>query len=197
MTREELLERYHARRVRGRHADAPTGSASPATTARARSPPREFVAWYNGHPRHADAAFDLSCARAVVIGNGNVALDVARMLVLDPRELAPTDTADHALAALAAASVTEVVVLGRRGPAQAAFTNPELRELGELARADVVVDPAEVDARSGRRASPTARRNVAILRDSRRGGRPGGRTGSSCASAARRSRSSASRAADR
>ena len=94
------------------------------------------------------------------------------MLVLDPDELASTDTADHAIAAFAAASVTEVVILGRRGPAQAAFTNPELRELGELARADVVVDPAELelDPESAAwlesdDASPTARRNVAILRE--------------------------------
>jgi ferredoxin/flavodoxin---NADP+ reductase len=107
----------------------------------------------------------------VVVGNGNVAIDVARMLVLDPDELAATDTADHALAAFAAA-VTEVVILGRRGPAQAAFTNPELRELGELERADVVVDPAELELdpdsaawlESGD-ASPTAVRNVAMLRE--------------------------------
>jgi ferredoxin--NADP+ reductase len=132
----------------------------------------EFVAWYNGHPDYVDAAFDLSCARAVVIGNGNVAIDVARMLVLDPDELASTDTADHAIAAFAAASVTDVVILGRRGPAQAAFTNPELRELGQLTRADVVVDPTELelDPHSAAwlesdDASPTARRNVAMLRE--------------------------------
>jgi ferredoxin--NADP+ reductase len=124
----------------------------------------QFVAWYNGHPGHADEAFDLSCSRAVVIGNGNVAIDVARMLVLDPDELASTDTADHATAAFAAASVTEVVILGRRGPAQAAFTNPELRELGELARADVVVDPADLDVEVPDDLQPTARRNVEILR---------------------------------
>ena len=76
-----------------------------------------------------------------MVGNGNVAIDVARMLVLDPDELAVTDTADHAVEALGAASVHEVIVLGRRGPAQAAFTTPELRELGELTRADIVVDP--------------------------------------------------------
>ena len=107
-----------------------------------------------------------------MIGNGNVAIDVARMLVLDPDELASTDTADHALAAFATAAVTEVVILGRRGPAQAAFTNPELRELGELERADVVVDPAELELdpdsaawlESGD-ASPTAVRNVAMLRE--------------------------------
>ena len=94
--------------------------------------PREFVAWYNGHPELVDQEFDLTAQHAVVIGNGNVAIDVARMLVLDPGELAPTDTADHAIDALAEAQGQEVVLLGRRGPAQAAFTNPELRELGEL-----------------------------------------------------------------
>src|SRR6202042_649553 len=97
------------------------------------------------HPDHADHAFDLSCNRAVVIGNGNVALDVARMLVLDPEELAGTDTADHAIEELAKASVREVIVLGRRSAAHASFTSAELRELGELRRADVAVDAAGVD----------------------------------------------------
>jgi ferredoxin--NADP+ reductase len=131
----------------------------------------EFVGWYNGHPDFADHRFDLNGGRAVVIGNGNVAVDVARMLVLEPDEVAATDTADHAIQALAAATVEEVVMLGRRGPAQAAFTNPELRELGELSRADVVVDPAdmELDPDSAAwlesdEATPTNRRNVDILR---------------------------------
>src|SRR5437773_20364 len=78
----------------------------------------QFVAWYNGHPHHADRDFDLAVRRAVVIGNGNVAIDVARMLVLDTEELAATDTADHALTTLAESHVREVVVVGRRGPAQ-------------------------------------------------------------------------------
>ena len=95
----------------------------------------EFVGWYNGHPNFADREFDLTSPRAVIIGHGNVAVDVARMLVLDPADLAVTDAADHAMAALVAAGVREVIVLGRRGPAQSAFTNPELRELGELTRA--------------------------------------------------------------
>jgi ferredoxin--NADP+ reductase len=110
--------------------------------------------------------FELNGGRAVVIGNGNVAIDVARMLVLDPGELAPTDTADHALDAFGIAGVTEVVLLGRRGPAEAAFTNPELRELGQLERADVIVDPAQlegVEVPEG--ADATKRRNVEILRD--------------------------------
>jgi ferredoxin--NADP+ reductase len=170
VTPAELLERYHAVVYAvGTSADNRLGidgedlpGSHPAT---------EFVAWYNGHPGHAAREFDLSCERAVVIGNGNVAIDVARMLVLDPDELAVTDTADHALSALLAAEVREVVLLGRRGPAQAAFTNPELLELGELKRADVVVDPTdlELDAASeawlaGEAASATARRNVEILR---------------------------------
>ena len=106
----------------------------------------EFVAWYNGHPDFADCEFNLDCERVVVIGNGNVAADVARMLVLPRAELEVTDTAPYAIDALAGSSVREVLILGRRGPAQAAFTNPEVRELGELTDADVVVDPAAVAA---------------------------------------------------
>ena len=106
-----------------------------------------------------------------MIGNGNVAVDVARMLVLDPDEMAVTDTADHAIAPLASASVHEVIVLGRRGPAQAAFTTPELRELGELTRADIIVDPAdmELDAFSANwletEGDPTNKRNVDLMRE--------------------------------
>ncbi|HEX7290361.1 MAG TPA: FAD-dependent oxidoreductase [Conexibacter sp.] len=112
----------------------------------------EFVAWYNGHPDFAEHAFDLDATTAVVVGNGNVALDVARMLALPRATLAQTDVADHALEALAGSSIEEVVVLGRRGPAQAAFTTPELIELSELAEADVIVDPGdmELDAASAR-----------------------------------------------
>ena len=131
----------------------------------------EFVGWYNGHPDHTDLEVDLlSAQRAVVIGNGNVAVDVARMLVLAPSELAPTDIADHALEVLARSRVSEVVLIGRRGPAQAAFTNPELLELGELADADVIVDPEELErglavADPDADADATSRRNVQILRE--------------------------------
>lgn len=134
-------------------------------------PATRFVAWYNGHPDAAAEEFILNAHRAVVIGNGNVAIDVARMLVLDPEELAATDTADHAIAALASSQVREVVLLGRRGPAQAAFTNPELRELAELRRAGVEVDveEMELDEASARwleeRGDPTSKRNVDLLRD--------------------------------
>ena len=125
----------------------------------------------------------------MVIGNGNVAIDVARMLVLDPDELAATDTADHAIEALGEAGSTRSILLGRRGPAQAAFTNPELRELGELARADVIVDPGSSStASSVAEDEPTHR--TPQRRDPARAtpsaSRPASRTGSSCASCARR-----------
>ncbi len=123
----------------------------------------EFVAWYNGHPDYQHLDFDLNVERAVVIGVGNVALDVARMLALTPEELGPTDTADAAIAAIGGASIREIVVVGRRGPAQAAFTTPELAELGELAGADVIVDPADLEA-----ALPTdtnSERNLDVLRE--------------------------------
>lgn len=108
-------------------------------------PATAFVAWYNGHPDFFDLDPDLDVERAVVIGNGNVAVDVARMLVLGPDELHPTDTGDHAIRMLAESSIRDVVIAGRRGPLQAAYTNPELLELGELQIADVVVDPAEAE----------------------------------------------------
>ena len=156
VSRAELLERYHAvvyaigtsddNRLGIPGEDRPGSHAA-----------TEFVAWYNGHPGYSGHEFDLSGGRAVVIGNGNVAIDVARMLVLDPEEVAPTDTADHAIEAFGSSTVEEVVLLGRRGPAQAAFTNPEVRELGELARADIVVDAATETE------SPTARRNVEMF----------------------------------
>ena len=130
----------------------------------------EFVAWYNAHPDFADRDFDLSAERVVVIGNGNVAADVARMLALTRSELEETDTADHAIDVLAESSVREIVIVGRRGPAQAAFTNPEVRELGEMADADVVVDPADAELDEVSRewlasdaADPTNRRNVELF----------------------------------
>ena len=103
----------------------------------------DFVAWYNGHPDYAERQFDLTGERAVIVGNGNVALDVARILVTDPDDLARTDIAEHALTALRQSSIREVVVIGRRGPAQAAYTNPELLALAHLKGVDVIVDPTE------------------------------------------------------
>src|SRR5215213_10718463 len=167
--RVDLLERYHAVVYAVGTADdnrlGIPGEDRPGSYAATR-----FVAWYNGHPDACDEEFDLSATRAVVVGNGNVAIDIARMLVLDPDELAGTDTADHAIAAFAAGSIEEVVLLGRRGPAQAAFTNPELRELGELSRAAPVVEPVELDLDEHSRAwlengaEPTSKRNFELLR---------------------------------
>src|SRR5438552_6096978 len=108
-------------------------------------PATEFVAWYNGHPDYRDCRFDLSQERAAVVGVGNVAIDVARILCRSPQELATTDIADHALEALRSSRIKEVYLLGRRGPAQAAFTNPEVKELGELADADVTARHDEVE----------------------------------------------------
>ncbi len=107
-------------------------------------PATEFVAWYNGHPRFRHLSFDLSVERVAVVGVGNVAVDVARMLCRTPEELAGTDIADYALDALRQSRIKEVYLLGRRGPVQAAFTTPETKELGELAGADVTVRPEEV-----------------------------------------------------
>jgi ferredoxin/flavodoxin---NADP+ reductase len=130
----------------------------------------EFVAWYNGHPDFQHLEFDLSHERAVVIGNGNVALDVARMLALTPEELAPTDTTDAAIDAINGAGIREILVVGRRGPVQAAWTPVEVGELGELAGADIVVEPIqlELDAASAAEleaAAPTVKRSVEHLRD--------------------------------
>jgi ferredoxin/flavodoxin---NADP+ reductase len=123
----------------------------------------EFVAWYNGHPDFQHVPFDLDVDRAVVIGNGNVALDVARMLALTAEELAPTDTTDQAIDAINAATLKEIVVVGRRGPAEASFTTPELKELGELAGADVLVDVADLEGAAPE--GTNAERNVEVLRD--------------------------------
>jgi ferredoxin/flavodoxin---NADP+ reductase len=130
----------------------------------------ELVAWYNGHPDFQDLSFDLSGERAVVVGNGNVALDVARMLALTKAELAPTDTTDAAIEAIVGSGLREIVVLGRRGPVQAAWTSTELGEMGELAGADIVVDPAELEldpasAAELEGASNLVQRNFEILRE--------------------------------
>ena len=170
--RADLLERYHAVIYAiGAATDRRLGipgedlSGSEAATA--------FVGWYNGHPDHPDREFDLGrCERVVVVGNANVAIDCARMLALSADELRKTDTADHAIDLLASDAVKEIVILGRRGPVQAAFTNPELLELGELEQADVIVDPADLELDEASQAylesdeaDKTTRENVRILRE--------------------------------
>jgi ferredoxin--NADP+ reductase len=130
----------------------------------------EFVAWYNGHPDYRELEFDLSGTQAVVIGNGNVAADVTRLLTLSPAELERTDIADHALEALRESRIEEVTVLGRRGPAQVAFTSAELRELGRIPGVELRVRPEEVELDPVSRrwlaeeGTFTARKNVALLR---------------------------------
>jgi ferredoxin--NADP+ reductase len=131
-------------------------------------PATAFVAWYNGHPDFQHLAFDLGCRRVVVVGNGNVAIDVARMLALSESELAATDTTDAAIAAILGSPIEEIVMLGRRGPAEASFTTPELKELGELADADVIVDAAELELEAASEAAladSTVARNLEVLRE--------------------------------
>jgi ferredoxin/flavodoxin---NADP+ reductase len=123
----------------------------------------EFVAWYNGHPDYQELPFDLNVDRAVVIGNGNVALDVARMLALTPEELAPTDTTDPAIEAIGSSTVREILIVGRRGPAQASWTTQELKEMGELAGADVDVDAGELEGAVGE--DTNTQRNLDVLRE--------------------------------
>jgi len=132
-------------------------------------PATEFVAWYNGHPDFQDLDFDLAVERVAIVGVGNVAVDVARMLGLTPEELAPTDTTDAAIAAIAGAGIKEIVMLARRGPVQAAFTTPELIELGELAGCDIVVDPADLELDPASEAAlagdTNATRNLEVMRE--------------------------------
>jgi ferredoxin--NADP+ reductase len=105
-----------------------------------------FVPWYNAHPDFKDEEIDLNCDTAVVIGAGNVAMDVARMLALEPSELDPTDTADHAIDAFKKSAVRNVVISARRGPENAAFTSPELRELPKLEHTNVIIDKSDIEA---------------------------------------------------
>jgi ferredoxin--NADP+ reductase len=168
---DELRERYHAVVFAyGTATDRQLGI--PGEELPGSHPATEFVNWYNAHPDFADREFDLSCERVVVIGNGNVAADVARMLALTADELGETDTADHAIEAFSGSNVKEILVLGRRGPAQAAFTNPEVRELGEMVNADIDIDAGEMELDEISRewldsddADPTNRRNVEIFTD--------------------------------
>ena len=168
VTHEELLEVYDAV-VYSVGAQTDRSLGIPGEDLPGSWAATEFVAWYNGHPDFQELEFELGVERAVVIGNGNVAIDCARMLALTAEELAPTDTIDAAAEAIASSLLEEVVMLGRRGPAQASFTPPELQELGELAAAEVIVDPADLQLDPASEAAlehdrERARRNVDILR---------------------------------
>jgi ferredoxin--NADP+ reductase len=141
ITVEELLGDYHAV-VYSFGASADRRLGIPGEDLAGSHSATEFVSWYCGHPDYADARFDLTATSVAVIGLGNVALDVARVLLRNPDELSSTDVPDAVLAALRASSVTDVHIVGRRGPQHAKFTHKELRELGELDGVDVVLDPA-------------------------------------------------------
>jgi ferredoxin--NADP+ reductase len=144
ITLEDLRNHYHQIvYTTGAQTDRKMGI--PGEDLQGSHPATEFVAWYNGHPDFRDFQFDLSQEHAVVIGVGNVAMDVARILSRTPEELAKTDIADYALEALSQSKIKKIYILGRRGPAQAAFTNPEIKELGELADADIIVPPEEAE----------------------------------------------------
>jgi ferredoxin/flavodoxin---NADP+ reductase len=127
----------------------------------------DFVGWYNAHPHFEETTPDLSGARAVVVGNGNVALDVARILITDPDALAATDIADHALESLRPCGVDEVIIIGRRGPLQSAFTTLELRELADLENVDVIIDPADLEGITDDDAAAVGKvckQNIKVLR---------------------------------
>jgi len=167
ITRAQLLEYYHVvLYTLGTSIDKRLGI--PGEDLRGSHAATEFVAWYNGHPDHSGLEVDLQAEQVVVVGAGNVAIDVARMLALAPSELEITDTADHAIEVLRASGIKEITILARRGPLQAAFTNPELLEMGELERGDVDVVGADLDERSAvalQDADKTRRRNVEIIQD--------------------------------
>ena len=128
------------------------------------TPATVFVGWYNGHPDYRDAKIDLSVERVAVVGNGNVAVDAARILLRTPAELAKTDIAAHALETLSNSRVREVFMLGRRGPEQAAFSSAELKELGTMESADPVVDPGELAGCAESTGNPETDRNLKVLR---------------------------------
>ena len=144
VTIEDLRAHYH-QIVYTTGAQTDRRMGIPGEDLRGSHPATDFVAWYNGHPDYREHRFDLSQERVAVVGVGNVAVDVVRILCRTPEELAVTDISDDALAALRESRVREVHLLGRRGPAQAAFTNPEIRELGELPGADVTARAEEVE----------------------------------------------------
>ena len=123
----------------------------------------EFVPWYNAHPDFHGVDVPLNCETAVVIGAGNVAMDVARMLALEPSELDPTDTADHAIDALKKSTIREVIISARRGPEHAAFTSPELRELPKLEHTNVLINKSDIEAaiiRAGDAIEKDTKRNL-------------------------------------
>ncbi len=141
---EDLKNHYHAV-IFATGAQTDRRMNIPGEDLKGSHPATEFVAWYNGHPDYRNLEFDLSCETAVIIGVGNVAIDAARILCLSEKELRATDIAEHALNTLLNSRIRDIYIIGRRGPAQASFTNPELRELGELEDAVSLALPDEVE----------------------------------------------------
>ncbi|PTR36927.1 ferredoxin--NADP+ reductase [Rhodococcus sp. OK611] len=179
LTHDELLAHHHAV-IYAVGASTDRGLEIPGEDLPGSTSATNLVAWYNGHPDHADDRFDLSHRRAVIIGNGNVALDVARILTADPDRLAATDIAPTALEALRGSRIEEVVIVARRGIAQSAFTVPEFTGLLDAPAADVVVRPDEMvlDPITERLASDgelshAVAQKLALLRSARREGEPG------------------------
>ncbi len=170
ITRAELLARYHGV-IYAVGAQSDRALSIPGEDLAGSHAATEFVAWYNGHPDYYDREFDLSATSVAVIGLGNVAMDVVRILARSQAELDQTDIANYAQRALAESRIREIYVLGRRGPAQSAFTNPEIKELGEMEEASIVVtahdmaldEHSEVQLATGQ--NRTAVRNVEILRE--------------------------------
>ncbi len=159
VTVDELLARYHAV-VFACGAESDRRLGVPGEDLPGSHTATEFVGWYNGHPDYRDRSFDLSQEVAAIVGQGNVAADVCRILAKSVDELRQTDISEHALEALAGSRVKEIHVIGRRGPAQAKFTNKELKELGELPNADAVVDPSALELNAASAAELEAKANV-------------------------------------
>lgn len=162
VTHRELMDHHHAviyayGAATDRRLDI-AGEDLPGSVAATR-----FVAWYNGHPDHAELEPNLTGRRVVIVGNGNVALDMARLIVADPAQLAGTDMADHAVTALCGSDIEEVVILGRRGAADAAFTTPELLALTHLADVDVVIDAPNLAEEVETASDGAARGKLALL----------------------------------
>lgn len=165
---EEMLNHYH-QILLSTGAESDNRMGIPGEDLPGSFPATQFVGWYNGHPDYRHFEFDLRCRSVAVIGNGNVAMDVVRVLAKPVAELAKTDIADYALEALENSTIEEIYMLGRRGPAQAAFTNPEIRELTALEGADLVVRPQDLELDAPNQEfldnakEPTHKRNMEIL----------------------------------
>jgi ferredoxin--NADP+ reductase len=169
LSREDLLGHYHAV-IYAVGAPTDRNLGIPGEELAGSHAATDFVGWYNGHPDYRDRSFDLSAPSVAVIGMGNVAVDVVRILARTPEELHRTDIAEHALEALRHSGVRDIYMIGRRGPVQGAFTNPELKELGEMTGADINVRAADLELDPGSTAAlasgedKTPEKNLATLR---------------------------------